>query len=420
MGIKNGFKSISKRKLIFAFTIAILCMAFLTKVTYEATKASVEVTIDGESEIIRTHSNTISDLLSEANVTVQPHDELSHKLSAEVKDGMDVEYIPSKTISVTIDEQEKKYHTTADTVGDFIEEEELSLKKQDEVSHQTDTMIEAGMDLQIDKAVKVVLDDAGEEEKVWTTASTVGDFLENQEVTLNELDELKPAKSESLTEDTNVSITRVEKVTDIIEEDVDYSVETRKDDSLPKGERKVVSDGEQGVVTKKYEVTLTNGEETDRELIKETVEKESKKKIIAIGTKVEKTVRAASNSSSSQESTSSSSESSDEATTVSSSGDKSESKTLSMHATAYTANCSGCSGITATGINLKENPDKKVIAVDPSVIPLGSRVWVEGYGYAVAGDTGGAINGNRIDLFMSSKSEALSFGSRNVKVKILD
>ncbi|ARI79071.1 hypothetical protein HM131_00865 [Halobacillus mangrovi] len=396
-------------------------MAFLTKVTYEATKASVQVTIDGESEIIRTHSNTISDLLSEVNVTVQPHDELSHKLSSEVKDGMDVNYIPSKSISVTIDDQEKKYHTTADTVGEFIEEEEISLKEQDEVSHQSDTTIEAGMELQIDKAVQVVLDDAGEEEKVWTTASTVGDFLKNQEVTLNELDELKPAKSDSLTEDTNVTITRVEKVTDVIEEEVDYSVETRKDDSLPKGEREVVSDGEKGLVTKKYEVTLKNGEETDRELLKESVEKESKKKIVAVGTKVEKTYTAASNDSSSQEaSSSSSSESSNEATTVVSRGEESESKTLYMHATAYTANCSGCSGITATGINLKENPDKKVIAVDPSVIPLGSRVWVEGYGYAVAGDTGGAIDGNRIDLFMSSKSEALSFGSRNVKVKILD
>ena len=64
-----------------------------------------------------------------------------------------------------------------------------------------------------------------------------------------------------------------------------------------------------------------------------------------------------------------------------------------MTATAYTAYCNGCSGITTTGINLRANPNLKVIAVDPSVIPLGSKVWVEGYGYAVAGDTGGAIKG---------------------------
>lgn len=69
---------------------------------------------------------------------------------------------------------------------------------------------------------------------------------------------------------------------------------------------------------------------------------------------------------------------------------------------------------------MNANPDKKVVAVDPSVIPLGSRVWVEGYGTAVAGDTGGAINGKRIDLHVPSKSEAYSFGSKTVKVKILD
>ena len=70
-------------------------------------------------------------------------------------------------------------------------------------------------------------------------------------------------------------------------------------------------------------------------------------------------------------------------------------------ATAYTASCSGCSGTTATGINLHANPNAKVIAVDPNVIPLGSKVFVEGYGYAIAADTGGAIKGNKIDVFIT-------------------
>ncbi|RDU36519.1 peptidoglycan-binding protein [Neobacillus piezotolerans] len=95
-------------------------------------------------------------------------------------------------------------------------------------------------------------------------------------------------------------------------------------------------------------------------------------------------------------------------------------KELVVTATAYTASCNGCSGITATGINLKTNPGAKVISVDPSVIPLGSKVHVEGYGYAVAGDTGGAIKGNRIDVFIPSHDEALKWGNKSVKVKILE
>lgn len=93
-------------------------------------------------------------------------------------------------------------------------------------------------------------------------------------------------------------------------------------------------------------------------------------------------------------------------------------KTLTVKATAYTASCKGCSGITATGINLKKNPNAKVISVDPKVIPLGTKVWVEGYGEAIAGDTGGAMKGNKIDLHMSTKNKALNWGVRTVKIKV--
>lgn len=94
-------------------------------------------------------------------------------------------------------------------------------------------------------------------------------------------------------------------------------------------------------------------------------------------------------------------------------------ETLSVSATAYTAYCKGCSGITKTGINLRENPELKVIAVDPNVIKLGTKVWVEGYGVAVAGDIGGAIKGKKIDVFMKTRDIAYEWGRKNVTIKIL-
>lgn len=93
-------------------------------------------------------------------------------------------------------------------------------------------------------------------------------------------------------------------------------------------------------------------------------------------------------------------------------------KTLTVNASAYTANCKGCSGITATGLNLKKNPKVKAISVDPKVIPLGTKVHVEGYGEAIAADTGGAIKGKKIDVFYSSKTKALNWGRKTVKVKV--
>jgi 3D (Asp-Asp-Asp) domain-containing protein/LysM repeat protein len=95
-------------------------------------------------------------------------------------------------------------------------------------------------------------------------------------------------------------------------------------------------------------------------------------------------------------------------------------KEITVRATAYTADCQGCSGTTATGIDLKANPDAKVVAVDPSVIPLGSKVYVEGYGYATAEDTGSAIKGNRVDIFIPNEQDALNWGVKNVKVQVLN
>lgn len=97
-----------------------------------------------------------------------------------------------------------------------------------------------------------------------------------------------------------------------------------------------------------------------------------------------------------------------------------EATSMTVEATAYTAYCNGCSGITKTGIDLRSNPNQKVIAVDPSVIPLGSKVYVEGYGTAIAGDIGGAIKGNRIDVFVPSKDQAYNWGRKQVKIQVLN
>ncbi|AHN66703.2 L-alanyl-D-glutamate peptidase [Bacillus phage Bcp1] len=100
-------------------------------------------------------------------------------------------------------------------------------------------------------------------------------------------------------------------------------------------------------------------------------------------------------------------------------------RTITVEATAYTPHPSENGGtyggqvLTATGFNLSANPNARVIAVDPRVIPLGTRVHVEGYGEATALDTGGAIKGNRIDVLVPTDSQANAWGRKQVKVTIL-
>ena len=89
--------------------------------------------------------------------------------------------------------------------------------------------------------------------------------------------------------------------------------------------------------------------------------------------------------------------------------------TYSMSATAYTGH-----GLTALGLKPVRNPNGlSTVAVDPNVIPLGSKVFVEGYGYAIASDTGGAIKGNKIDLYFNTVADCYSFGRRTVTVHVV-
>ncbi len=93
---------------------------------------------------------------------------------------------------------------------------------------------------------------------------------------------------------------------------------------------------------------------------------------------------------------------------------------IKVRATAYTAHCTGCSGITKTGVNLNAHPNQKVVAVDPSLIPLGSTLYIPGYGEAIAADTGSAIQGAHIDVYLQNKQDAKKWGSQTLTITIVN
>ncbi|CQR47493.1 Cell wall-binding protein YocH precursor [Paraliobacillus sp. PM-2] len=387
------------KKLVIPVVSVMMLFAFVAYVTFEATESAVEVTANGEKQTVNTHAETVADLMQELEINVGEHDALSHKTTELITNDMEIVYEKAKEIVLTVDGDATTYYTTEDTVATFLKDENITVEKHDELSVDASKTIEDGLDITLEKASKVTLNDGGEEKEVWTTTATVEDLLSSQSITLNELDRIEPKETERVTDEMTVTITRVEKVTEVVEEKTDYATVKKNDQSLKKGTEQVVKSGEKGLIEKEYEVTLENGEEVDRELISENVKKESKDRVVAVGTKVIQNT----------------------ATNTVSRGDSKTKKTLYMHATAYNWDCRTCSGSgrTATGYNLKENPNG-VIAVDPNVIPLGTKVYVEGYGYAVARDTGGNIKGNRIDVHLPSLAAAMRYGWKRVKVEILE
>jgi 3D (Asp-Asp-Asp) domain-containing protein len=92
---------------------------------------------------------------------------------------------------------------------------------------------------------------------------------------------------------------------------------------------------------------------------------------------------------------------------------KSKYKKITVSATSY------CElGRTATGFDYRSNPKAKAIAVDPRVIPLGSKVYIPGYGYAIARDVGGRIKGKVIDVHFKTRKQSINWGRKKIKIKV--
>lgn len=402
--MQNFFAGSGKK--VFMALLSVVVLGLVSGfIVFETTKASVTLVLDGEEKPVKTHASTVGELLKEQEVNVGNHDYVNRELSSEVNAGSRIVWKPAMEVTLMVNGEKKNLWSTKDTVKELLSDENINLGEHDQLSVSLDSELKEDMEISITEAFQVKVNDGGKQKDVWTTSTTVADFLEQQNIKLGELDRVEPGTDMKLKSGSKVNVVRVEKVTDVVEESIDYATVTKKDNTLQKGKEKVVNSGKEGKQKKHYEVVLENGKEISRELVKTEVVEESSDRIVAIGTQVIK------QTASKKRTTTSS-----KPKTTSPSGGK----VMYVSSTAYTAHCTGCSGITATGFNLKANPGAKVIAVDPRVIPLGTKVHVEGYGTAIAADTGGAIKGNKIDVFFASKSAAYAWGRKSVKITILN
>jgi len=395
------FSNLSLGEKLIVFTLSlVVAIGAISFLVYETTKAAVTIVVDGEEVKVKTHADTVADLFLEHDYEVNEHDKVTPALDSKITGNMVVEWKKANLVFFHHNGLGSEVWTTATNVSEFIEMHDIPyVKEHDELNHDLQDEIESEMRIMLESAFTVTLNSDGEQQQVITTSTTVADFLERETIVLGELDRVEPPKDALLNGEMEVKVVRVKKVTDVVEESVSYATVTRKDNSLQSGKEKVVQSGTAGLLEKHYEVILEDGKEVSRKLIKTDTVRESKDRIVAVGTRVATpTVSRGSSPAPSGEI---------------------KGRTLTVTATAYTAKCNGCSGITATGINLNNNRNAKVIAVDPSVIPLGTRVHVEGYGTAIAGDTGGAIRGHKIDVHMPTKSDAFAWGTRRVKITIL-
>src|SRR5699024_3411833 len=138
----------SKWKLVLHGIGGLALIVFSCLILLEATKATVVIAQNGEKQTVKTHSNTVEDLLEELNIDFNQHDAISYRLDTKIMNGMTIDYKQAKQLTVMVDDDKNEtYYTTEDTVGNFIEQEGISVSKHDELSHHLDTPIEDGLQL---------------------------------------------------------------------------------------------------------------------------------------------------------------------------------------------------------------------------------------------------------------------------------
>ncbi len=294
----------------------------------------------------------------------------------------------NKNITVVADGNKTVINTVYDNPKSIIKQAGISLQANDDYSVSTDKITDNSV-ITINRAIPVTVEINGKAETVNTAKKTVGDLLSSMNLDGNDYF-VAQDKNTPLQPNSKVKVLNVSSKLILKDEVQAYQVVREPDSSLIRGNEEVVQEGRNGLnrllVREKYH----NGIKVGEEVVQTTQLVLPSDKIIREGTA--------------------------EPVSTKSVGLHSYSQVLYMEASAYLPYDGGGGGYTALGIPARYG----VAAVDPNVIPLGTRLYIPGYGEAIAADTGGAVNGYTIDLCMEDYSQAISFGRRSVEVYILD
>jgi len=302
-----------------------------------------------------------------------------------------------KGVTVVVDGETHYMKTQADTVSSLLDQAGVAIDEGDVVTPAPDAQLTDGMTIVVRHAVPVHVSLADERISLDVIGLTVADALIAAGVDAGSGVACEPPLDTPLSPDLEITVQDVFIRIAEASAPVPFETVTEADPSLPQGARKIVREGRPGTMLRVYRVTVTDGSEGQRTLTAERVLVEPEAEVVAVGTK-----RSSGNVVVAR------SKPPEVAAT-------SDGRKLTVATTGYAPGVDGVGTRTATGAKAGYG----IIAVDPGVIPLGTRVYIPGYGYAVAADTGGAIRGNKIDLCFDTRAEALAWGRRSVTITVL-
>ncbi|WZL73443.1 G5 domain-containing protein [Clostridiaceae bacterium 35-E11] len=309
----------------------------------------------------------------------------------------------TKEITIKDDNKEMKMTVGFAKVEDVLRKGNVKLNKYDQVSQSLNASVKDGMTIVIKRAHPVTIQVDGETREVMTANDNVEDILKEHKIAMEGTDRVEPALDASVKKYETITVARIREEIVTETEVIPYESIVQHNDRLDKGKLNLIQKGKNGEKEAKYKIVYENGQEISRELLEEKVITAPQKEVVEQGTaQFIATAR----------------------------GNLRVRKTIQMTATAYDATFESTGknpgdkyyGITRSGTKVRPG----VVAVDPRVIPLGTKLYVKAldgsgdYGFASAEDTGGAIKGNKIDLYFESPKDVKRYGKRKVQVYILE
>ncbi len=294
-------------------------------------------------------------------------------------------------VLLSVDGQTRSYVSLQATVANVLREANIEVREGDRVTPTQETVIWPGIRISIERALPLIVRIAGAKKEVRLAAPTVGQALARMNVQVGPGDRIYPNPRARLAPWMRITVERRDVRTWVEARAIPPGHAIVADKTLPKGQRIVRSGGSPGEWARVVRVEYADGHPVSVATLGQTVVKSPVPRLIAIGTRLLEPQQPV----------------------------PSDATPMVMEATAYYPGPNNYGGgvgpKTAIGLLARLG----IVAVDPSVIPLGTRLRIEGYGNAVAADTGGDIHGKRLDLCFNTYWEAIRFGRRIVRVYLL-
>ena len=366
----------------------------------------LSIQVDGVTREVATWSSTLGEALRDADLVLNPYDEVwldDKQLSLDTplaalrnrqSEGTmprraaprrlmnqvspSVSLVVRRAIPLHVRDQGHQYiiYTTAPTIGEALLREDIPIYLGDIVQPGLGSPLSTGMHVFIQRSTPIIIQTDGETLRTRTRQQTVGDALAEQGVAVVGMDRVTPSMLEPVADSVEIRVTRVQEAIEVEQDVIGFETMLSPDDDLEIDRQQVAVQGAEGITNWRYRVMYEDGQQVSRSLQDTWVAQDPVDRVIAYGRKT--VVR--------------------ELNTPS--GPVEYWRKIRMLATSYSASTAGVSpsnpyfGYTRMGIKMRHG----LVAVDPRVVPLGSSVYVPGYGIGFAADTGSAILNRRIDL----------------------